>query len=480
MNPIALKNGELRAAHVVALGDQAAGVVKALGQQYPVEVAKSGAQPEQIATWLRESVNSGVPTPALPALLIVAKTNDAAEVLKIVEAVAKADYRIRPRVWPAFIDGSPNELKDFDVALTGMTSGACDLVLMLTGARTAEGTAGALSAWLKVKMPAPASVLAELPDSQGRVCRYVALGCTEVVAPPADEAAAADASIDFELVAVETTVRGQLVRQAAASVSGVAAKEAAGALAAAASAGDLQQLLASNQRLTEALIAIERDLPAKLQGCLTELVQTAIEKPAEQSETEELTPVSEQTRNQYLSELAALLSKGGLGKLFVRSRTAALTESITVGAQQDVQRALHAAVESVVDQIPDVVNEVVAAMQLLNDQKRTAALQESVAKRTSTWQRKLRDAATTTAVWPKISTAGITRAWGGPVPSPRTYVVTNSSTVDLLADEDAMVTVIDLRDVAPAVVDLRDSVRQPDLSAMVLLAQYSLPLAAFS
>lgn len=478
MTPIARNNDELRVAQVICLGEQASKVATDLQNSYPISVASAGLDAAALAGWVSESINSADTGSVLPAVLIVADTTEAAQVLSIIESISQAEYRVRPRIWPAFISGKPGELKTFDAQLTSSGQGAADLVLMLNSAVPAA-QADALAAWLKIKMPAPASVLAELPDSEGRICRYVALGCETVTATAGTYEPSVTQTPEFDLASVQASVRAQLVTKAASSVAGAAAKDAAGALGAAAQAANLEQLLAAEQHLTESLTAIDLELPAKLSENLTELVQQAIESPATDLPAAQEVPAG--TRNQYLSELITMLTKGGLGKLFGRSRTATLTESITHAALADVQRGLAAAVESVAAQVPDVVNEVVAATQLRNDEKRAAALERAERERTTKWQGQIRSVTKTVNVWPTVSTAGITRAWGGPIPAPRTYVVTNTPAA-LINEDDEMITVIDLRDSTPAkaVVDLRDNTDSSELRAHVLLAQYSLPLAAFS
>ena len=454
-----------------------------LNSSYPIELATTDQAPAALAAWLSESINSTDTGSTLPAVLIVADTSSAAAVLDIVEAINQAEYRVRPRVWPAFISGKPSELKAFDSQLSAAGQPSCDLVLMLNSSATTSGKqiADALAAWLKIKMPAPASVLAELPDSEGRICRYVALGCATVTATADACDLAPSETPEFDLAAVQVAVRAQLAAKAASAVSAVAAKDAAGALAAAAQAANLEQLLAAEQRLTESLAAIDFELPTKLGESLTELVTQAIESTTSSDGAAADEQISAATRNQYLGELITMLTKGGLGKLFGRSRTAALTESIAQAALADVQRALAATVETATSQVPDVVNEVVAATVLRHDEKRAAALERAERERTTKWQGQIRSATKSVNVWPTVSTAGITRAWGGPVPAPRTYVVTNTASA-LINDNDEMITVIDLRDntATESVVDLRDNANLQELRAQILLAQYSLPLAAFS
>ena len=84
-----------------------------------------------------------------------------------------------------------------------------DLVLMMTGTASSSEKAAALGAWLHVKI-CPPSVLGELPDIDGRICRYVAIG-SGTVAPDASSAAptvvAALAPVDVEQVTAAVRAR---------------------------------------------------------------------------------------------------------------------------------------------------------------------------------------------------------------------------------------------------------------------------------
>lgn len=503
---------KLSPAVIISIGDHADQVARYLGASYPALTRHlpQGADESAVARVVAE-VTDGPTRPLeghmeLPGLLVIADTADHQTVLAVLDAIFAAETTAKPRVWPTFTSGTPSQLGSLDEALTTRGSGICDLVLMLTGTESADEQARALSAWLHVKMPAPASVLAQLPDSDGRICRYVALGSTVVSPGPlngtttakkestSDLARASEASIvAVDQVAVAATVNQELARVAADDATAMVARDAASALIAAAHDYDAPALMRAENNLAAALNHLDRRLVPELESALARIARAAVEQALLGGGAEAAPDASPQPpvgsdadigRTQTVSELVLLASKGGLSKMFSRNRMATLAQALEPVARADVDTAVQQAVDHVSAQVGPLVTLEVKAATETAEQQRAQAAQEVGALRDQLWAQALATGRSAVTLWPTVSTTGITRAWGGGVPAPRQYLVGSAAALEGLAEDDAIMTVIDLRDVPGAPIDsvpvgesAAVGTRASD-EAVVLLAQYGLPLAA--
>ena len=174
---------KLAPAIVISYGSVAAEVATKLADHYPTVTFSSaeaaGSLLNAVGKELAASVVGGQQS-ELPAVIVLAETDAADEVFDFIEALTELAGTTHPRIWPTFVGGAIADLGEFDRHLDAARNGICDVVIALNGAPSEQDQALALSAWLHVKVPAPPSVLAGLPDSQGQTCRYVAIGASQV------------------------------------------------------------------------------------------------------------------------------------------------------------------------------------------------------------------------------------------------------------------------------------------------------------
>jgi len=438
---------------------------------------------------------------SVPAVLIAAHTSDCDQVLAMLVDLRQLEPDLRPRVWPVFVAGDASELEAFDLALDEAGSGLCDLALITIGAPSVSAAAQALGAWVQIKAPAPASVLGELPDAQGRICRYVAIGAQSV--EPAGEAVAAIDSTapvtDPEVESLAADVQSRLSERAKNTPELTAAKTAAVEIGDAGERADTAAVLRADAQLSASLEALRREAGRSLRLDLADLISTTVADNGEIAESAAATGDSapddsepdgsapdkgvsdgstpsatpELRRTDAVAALAMLTSKGGLAKMFGRSRMAAAAQAATAAANREVDAQLEQLVGDVAAGLAEQVRakltetrqreyEVQEHRAVSRQAKAALALDASVAKATRDVQ-----------IWPPVDTAGVKRSWGGSAPAARRYVVKSADAATEISESDGILTVIDLRDPAP-----ESGAQRP--AAVVLLAQYGLPLSALS
>lgn len=460
---------------------------------YPVTViscdpaAKSGAASMDSAVaaltaGITAAQPGGTSASWLPAVVILASADDSAPVLDLLARLRDAALPIRPRIWPAFVAGTPGSLTDFDAALDEAGSGSCDLVLTVVGAPSAADQAGALGAWLHVKMPAPASVLGELPDSEGRVCRYVALGTAAVEAPsPASSGTAELADVDTARLAA--AVIDDLEEAASQEAAVANARSAADALSAACTAADPSAILKREQTFSAALADVLRVLPSTLDSQIGSQVSRELDiqlgkvvdlrdgMPAASATAEAAlfgAAVSVPAdRSEALREIVLLASKGGLSKMFGKGKLNAAADAVSRAASDDLQSVISKVIAEAAARVPSEIDAQLTARQVRHaaDQQRISA--DAADQERANWGFSIEKARSRAEIWTPIKTAGIRRAWGGPIPSPRRYLVGSAAIVGGIEDRDDTMTVIDLRPGAATA-----------SAPQILIAQYALPLAA--
>lgn len=499
---------QLLPAAIVAIGTEADSIASGTGPQYPATVHRfesiDGTQAAELATQLLAELQMDASSAArgtgLPAIVILASTSNAASVVELLRVLRAATPAVRPRVWPAFVAGNSSELVGFDADIDALGQGACDLVLMMNGTASSSEKAAALGAWLHVKMPAPPSVLGELPDVDGKICRYVAIG-SGTVAPSADEMPTVDPVEDAQVDIDDVTaaVRQRLTQAAAKSVSVTAANDAASALCAAAEDLDASALLRAENHLAQALSDVSRQLSKALTDSLTAIIDVELSTAGSTGSDEDVSvdtldekeasvANAAEDRTAAVSQLVLLASKGGLTKMLSRSRMAAISQSVSAAARRDVDAAVARAVDQVQHQLPDCIKAALAEREQSRRDERESARLAGVQKEDSAWREAMTNCRNSVTLWPKVDASGVRRSWGGSAPAPRHYVVGSELALRVLPDDDEALSVIDLRDIAARAgasksdesIDLRDNARRGDeRRATVLLAQYGLPLAAF-
>jgi hypothetical protein len=497
---------KLSPAVIVTMGDAAHSVGELLADRYPVAAFPlpdgcADAGFEGLITLINDSVAGPDGATELPAVLIIADTDHSQDVLRVLDEIRAGATTVKPRVWPAIVAGHPARLAEFDAALDARRTSSCDLVLVMTGSNSPEEQADALSAWLHVKMPAPASVLADLPDSRGRICRYVGLGCVAVDVGQAPSYVSTTAATFDDAGAVEQICE-ELANVATSDRSVVSANSAVAALVVAAQSYSAADVMRSESDVTVALGDIERELAPSLEvalpGIVTEVVRTlsSTQEPqdapkavADASGDAAAEDVNGKTadgsggRTETVSQLVLLASKGGLSKMFNRNRMAAVAETIEPLARADVSAAVDAALQQADARVPILVKDETQRLAEADAAALEQVAQTAQNASTLAWNQAVDKARREVVLWPTINIEGISRSWGGGVPAARQYVVASASALRLLAEDDAIMSVVDLRtqhraDTDDGDIDLRD---QPEISggkAMVLLAQYGLPLAA--
>jgi len=509
---------KLSPAVIVTVGPDAGTVGELLAARYPIDSYSLSA--EQLGSTdsefdgLIEKVNSSArhtdAVTELPAVVVIADVGNAEVVLRVLDAVRGGETTVKPRVWPAFVAGTPSHLAEFDRALDERGTGSCDLVLIMTGATSPDASADALAAWLHVKIPAPASVLAELPDSEGRICRYVALGCRAV---HAGGQAQADASPDLVAISIDSSavaarVSAELSTRAHTDPLVETANEAVAALTNAAQQYSAPDLLRCESELAVALTEVDRKLVPVLRAELPKLVVEMVAQvsaappagpdsggsgpdPAADSATDSAAHTLPEAaaeagapgRTHTVSQLVLLASKGGLTKMFSRNRMATVAETIGLLAEADVAATVRSAVSAIDGEVPSLVSveaQRISAEQLAEGQAVALAAQEA---ESTTWNQNVDQARRDVELWPTVDVTGISRSWGGGVPPARQYVVGSASALRLLTEDDAFMPIVDLRtqprsEADGDEIDLRDGTHQSAGRATVLLAQYGLPLAA--
>ncbi len=451
---------------VISVGQTAERVAQLLGEAYPVRVV--GIDDLAALANANQGSANQESRPALSAVVLLASTQDAGDVVTALSTLRGIPSTIRPRIWPTFVAGDPALLTDFDRALDEADSPMADVVLMVTKSPSAQHQADALAAWLRVKVPAPASVLACLPDSAGRTCRYVALGATEVSGAGAlDEAGALDAVTS--LIAV---VQEELAERAPKLEPVENLASAAEYLGAAAREAEPAKILRADRALGAAVTLARDALPDELAEIARRSVGRGVGSVAAHLPTDDVRlalildavavttdSVSAQVAAPELqvgladavSGLVIAASRGGLAKVLRRSKINDLANLVS---------------EAATTLTTSVVNAAVAAAQLGVADIAASALREAVRQGAlAQWNDVVAAECATTNVWPTLWTEGVTRSWGGGVPAPRYYVVGSTEVVLALKDQTDVFTVIDLRE---------------PTTAVVLVAQYGLPLAALN
>ena len=492
---VALASEYLTRVVVIAIGDDATSIGTAVfGGQSPrlhsvsTEQVDTAGLATKVSAQLR-AVGSASQSDALPALVVLAGTAQADCVADVIAGVRSQMPRTRPRVWPTFVTGSATELGGFDQRLDELGAGACDVVLVMLGQPDVDSQSAALNAWLQIKVPAPASVLADLPDVDGHACRYVALGAQRIneMSITASDADVVDVeAVDVNSVVGEVNARLRAIARESAVVK--VAGDAANSLCAAAEHFDVPALLQAENNFMTAVNDVNRGLPSSLEDQLVSCVKGSLANVSgatddDQRDDAEGTTPSEPTdlleraeRTELVSTLVQLASKGSMSRVFKRSRMAGLAEQIAVATRRDIDRAVANAVGHVLILTESHV------LQELEDQARlrTAAMAseriEAGNRLNLAWQERIEATRRDAKVWTAVDGENVRRSWGGGIPAPREYVVSASSSVISLSESDRAMTVIDLRETSGPD-SAADGTSQPR-SATVLVAQYGLPLSA--
>ncbi|MGV1036799.1 MAG: hypothetical protein ACOYD0_07195 [Candidatus Nanopelagicales bacterium] len=497
-----------------------------------IDAARGGkADVAAVVNKLRELRPAAGEPASVPAVLITAATSDCQDVLSMLVALRQLEPDLRPRVWPAFVAGDAGELEAFDLALDEAGSGLCDLALVTIGAPSVSAATQALGAWVQIKAPAPASVLGELPDAQGRICRYVALGAQSVESigkasvgldsAEGPTSGSSDPVTSTEVESVAADVQRRLCECAK------EAQELAAAIAAGAEIGDAGEradtaaVLRADAQLSSSLESLRREAGRSLRLELADLIDAAIADNAKVAEPAATTdsgassgaapadaesghdeksaadPVGEPadtasgdsstdtagsvgsaaapalSRTDAVAALAMLTSKGGLAKMFGRSRMAAAAQAATLAANREIDDQLDRLVGDVGAGLAEQVRAKLTENRQRDRNEQARRAMSEQAEQALQLDASVAQATRDVQIWPTVDTAGVRRSWGGSAPAARRYVVKSADPSSEISESDGILTVIDLRDPAP-----HSDMGRP--AAVVLLAQYGLPLSALT
>lgn len=501
MTPSLAASTDLTHPFVIALGAAAQAVAARVEAHHPIERALAPVNGEasgaKVLAWLAARDDQDPAGVSIPAVVVIAEVAEADRVADLLAQLRRAPLSFRPRIWPAFIGGDISALDKFDAAIDAIGPGACDVVLLLTGAPGPTEQADALAAWLHVKMPAPASVLGELPAADGQICRYVALGAQALSSESEGDSTPQDSQLPLEMSdEAITTVTEQLRARVTNAVKQhelvTKAREQVSALSAAATKADTAEVLSAEATLTEQLAAMGHKLPiaamVETEAALEELPDPADFGRGADTVSDEAAPVEQAStdttisRSEAVSALVMLTSKGGLSRMFTRSRIAGAAEVVATAASRDLDALVQGALANAAEDLDSEVRVVYATKQAKEATKRVEERQSRRDEQSAGRDQRLRSAVARVAVWPSIDATKVRRSWGGGVPAARRYVVASPALVP--ADEtDDFLFIPDVR-VPDGVIDLTDSaqVRRPSSEspsdALVLVAQYGLPLSA--
>lgn len=389
------------------------------------------------------------------AVLIVGSTASAGRLADAVASlVGKRQSREgKLRVWPAFVAGDAANIAGFDSILDGLPSGSTDAVLVLTAAPSPEVAADALLSWVTVKLPAPPSVLGQLPDTQGQICRYVALGLAGIAATDRQHS---DSGASGPGGCHEGDVGPQDAKSALAATEPVRTlRSQAEDLCRAAAAADPAAILAAEHAL---VVTANRNVSAEAWLALADLADSADDLPEGQ-------PVHASAATADLSARAAdlvlLASKSGFGRLVSRRRRDAAIAALTAATA-----ALVDVVEGEWNAAANVGLGVAAgrAAQRREEERASRAAADAADRQ----RRAVSDALADGDTWAPIDAQAINRVWGQGAPAPRRYVIGDrsliGSVIDLANDADTCLCV--------STEDGED--------IRILVAQYGLPVAALT
>lgn len=437
------------------------------------------------ATALARTVEGG----AESAVLVLAHTESAHSVAESIAGLSRGRSDTgRLRVWPAFVAGSPGDLVDFDKALDELPPGSADLVLVLTEAPSPEVAAEALFAWLTVKLPAPASVLGQLPDATGRTCRYVALGLSASALGDSAEAPEASSGIEragesvgnaldgrvdqeVEIEALAFQLADRLESEFAATAPVVGLRESRARLTAAVDGLDPIGALAAERELT---LTAAMDTLTVINDAVRRLGGDSARRDDGQARRSDAqvgqsTDQAASELAQAVAEFALLAGKSGWGRMMAKRRLIAARDRLAAAADLVLEatesRWSDLAAEQVLAAAEERVREAVAA-----------AVAESARKAQLDADRQAREdhqelvvATRSGQVWNQIDEGAVERVWGGGLPEPRRYLIGGNEVTD---------SVVDLTD--PAHPCLRVASEHFGDQARVLIAQYGLSLPALS
>ncbi len=497
-----ITSAQLLPVAIVAIGTDAANTASGLAVLYPSalatvalqtgslqDVSQAASLAAEVLASLTSACEAGGTGSGLPAIVVLASTGDGAQVADFLSAVRDLPSPLRPRVWPTFVSGDSAKLADFDGRLDDIGAGACDLVLMMNGKATAAEKAAALGAWLHVKMPAPPSVLGELPDIDGKICRYVAIGSSEVSPAASSTPIHAAAGATFDAAAVTFAVAAAVTESAASAACVIEANASATALSDSAERFDSAALLRSENQLSHALADVAYRLPQLLAQSLPNHIEAHLnEVHAGSTSAAPTASGAEVDRTEAVSQLVLLASKGGLSKMLSRSRMAGISQSISAAARRDVAGAVAKAIDDVCLDLPTEIESWMDRRAAADVEQRRASAAAAAEVADESWRLTLAACRDAVTLWPRVDASGVRRSWGGSAPSPRQYVVGSELALRGLPDDDDALSVIDTRrnagvsgtSVRSEGIDLRDgSNGQQERRATVLLAQYGLPLTAF-
>lgn len=418
-----------------------------------VRVRGIGTLGEAVATELQASqVQNNSATKAELAELIIADLADAGAVADLLKTRTTAVKTWVALVLDATAKPVVDEIEKFDQQLEELGVGAVDLVLLVDQTTAVAG----LSAWSVVKAEAPASVLSRLPDTNGSVCRYVAL-TGEYISLSGNDSGFQDEPLSEDQLrfAMRDLVREQVddIRSIRANIEQVVAL------------GSPSEALERFTELDQALIELQRSSYREVESYLRRYITDGNELAVDTAANEETDLTArikdvdleqlKQNLNHALSEFLLIGSKTGLGKLFTKSK---LKQS--GGQLLDTTDAYIDGVAS--ELIAELIQTAVPLSAGICDEVKQVELSKTTNKLIKLVEKYLVEPS------PFAGRTGmvIDRAWTVGIPDPRHYLLASSHMVELLGSLVSELPKSNLQLVATEVDD------QPGM--LILKAQYAL------
>lgn len=441
-----------------------------------------------------DSVWSALDAPTsdyVPAVALVGATDSAGDIRTLIAAITSADPGLRPRIWPMFVAGSPSGLSSWEHPLTAADLSLVDVAISTLGAPTTEDTVRALVAWMRLKVPAPASVLGQLADVNGRRCQFVVLGAHAIgEAFPADrpsQSAQVGEPVDAAAVPVPAELSEAAEEAVAQSTTLQCLDASAAGLVGAVAASDQVDVAAVVQAETEFSTALGSAVEAGLARAREDLLPlicrtadaaatdgfpaaapTAEPEPVAEPETvaqmadeqrlQGQSAGSTRPRTEIVAEWISLATKGPMGRMWHRGNISRCADELLVAVESEAAAARS---DTQSQLLRWVTQQWQAQLQLaLNAANDTPAHPSGL---DSAAQARVRNAISECHPWTPVDPARVERSWGQGLASARKYLFGVPASARELFDEPDVMVAATLTDI-------------PDIEEMVVLAaQYGIP-----
>lgn len=301
------------------------------------------------------------------------------------------------------------EFEAFDEALAEHGADNVDVVLIVDSRESSE----VLAAWEAAKTDAPASVLAKLPDVDGKACRYVALTGKQVADSLPTKDSDEDQLSDKDRKALRTGITN-FVRENAEDVRGARAE-----IQAAVTEQSAAKAFSGSLALDSATDRLQVTCESSLEDVVAEIDLSS--DPTGTPDNPVVVEKLQTERDSALSEFAAASSKGGFGKLLAKSKI------------KNAGDQLLAATDSLVGaRASELIEALIIKAEPLLVRARTDAQVREFDRAIADLSKATDAAATNLTQALGIDSGAIERPWTSGTPQPRHYVVAEAQVLDQL------------------------------------------------